>query len=368
MTTNKEKEFKHMADFQTIIRLAKKKKKGQKLIVCVSIGENGVDFYLGVFDVIKNYVINGVNEKAFSKDVLLCCEGIPLERFLADSSSFFESNDFLRCESALNSMKSVTDKGNESFASSENVLIEIFERDNIASSLFIGYFHLLFRIEKHISAGNLLPESSEKTKERFGKLYDLFSKEFDLVGRNLMSPKDVREAGLKPQKAHKADGKQIYFCDTFSQLYADYIDFLRSRKMFFKKCASCGKLFYAENYRTKYDPECAQRRIKQNHKKSEDKVRSDAMWSQCEKERNNYNNFKRRRWYRNTSAKLQKEYDDLFERFKRELKDKKKVFSRILEGESIYFPEDWFVKIHSERIALENKMSENKIAIGDFES
>lgn len=316
-------------------------------------------------------MINGVKDKEF-KDVLYY-EKVTIERFLTDSSSFVESNDFQRCVNALNSMKSVTDQGNKSFASSENMLFEIFERDNIASSLFVEFFRLQYRIEKHISAGGLLPlptDNPYERKERFNKLYDFFSREFELTGRSLMSPKDLREAGLKPQKARKAGSKQIYFCESFSQLYADYIDFLRRRNTFFKKCESCGKLFYAENYRTKYDPECAKKQIKQNHKKSEDKERADVMWSRCVKERNSYNNFKRRHWYKNASVKSQKEYDKLFDRFKRELKEKKRVFSRICEGESIYFSENWFINIHKEREALEDKIkktSKNKIAIGDFE-
>lgn len=340
------------------IGLIKKEKTPKKPTVCVVFSDNSVDFYFGEAETIKKYVLNDVKGKDFNENILLWYEKLPIEIFLRNSSSFIGNDEFLKCINALNSMKSVVNEGNDKFTSSENTLCTVFKKGNIASSLFIDYFYLWFRTEKHISVnGNIKPESSNKRNERFNELYKFFSKEFALLSRNLTSPKDIREAGLKPQKSQNTEKGRAYFCDSLSQLYADYIDFLRSEHIFFKKCAACGKIFLADNYRTKYDSDCAKKQIRQNHRKSDNQYKSDTTWLNCSKERNYYNNFKKRHWYLNSPIAYQKEYDKLFDEFKEELKKKKKIFKRIQNGEDIYFPiVEWLSDIKGRRENLEEEI------------
>lgn len=316
-------------------------KKGEKtvknLIICVAIKENFADFLFGEAETVENYVLRSVKHKDFNDKILLYYEKVPLKVFLEDSNSFVESGDFTSCFEAIKSMESIVNEGNDKLKIPGNTLRKVFKSNNIVSSLFIDYFYLHYRLEKHFSVNVTCGgwgENNDSRKERFDAIYKFFTKEMTLLGKNLISPKDVREAGLKPRQSQKTENGEIIFCETLSQLYADYIDYLRSKNMFYKKCAACGKMFYADNYRIQYDTECAKEQIKGNHRRSEKKYKSDTVWLICDKERNNYNNFRRRQYYKNAPVSDKKEYDELFAEFKQELKIKKKTFEEIKKGEN----------------------------------
>ncbi len=340
-------------------------KSSKKLIFCINFVGDSENFYFGEENAIKKYIFDGKKEKDFDRNILFF-EGITVGEFLIDSYDFVKNENFNKCVMALENMRSVADEGNDKSTSDIIALYDISQSPNIAAQLFSIYYFFTFRKEKYLSVNKngilALPENPAQRKERFDNLYDRFKREFAILGSNPISPKNIREKGLKPQKSYKSLNGYAYFCEDLPQLYANYIDYLRTQNMFLKECESCHQIFFASNYRTKYHPKCEEEKTKANKDKSFAKYHG-ALWGECERERQNFKNFIKSKDFKNSDDTEKEKYIRLFTRFKEELKLKKKELNKEIENndnlnnEELYKKrkkvDSWLKKIRDEREELE---------------
>lgn len=323
------------------------------LLLYIEFGENSECFYLGEEKAVRQIAENPDLLTKHKGSTLMLSEEQPLGSLLMDSYDFV-ANNLQSVTNIFRSMLHSIDGGNSEKASDYKMLEKLWQEGNTFQKLVINYLFCKFYQVKHLAANGtagIFAYTAERRREMYSELEQSMEQEFSLLEHNPTTLSKLKQ--LHYYK--RLDLSEKIFCPTHAEFYVQYISYLSDHSLFFRVCPRCGKPFFTNTSRRRYHNKCARLQDKDNKLRSQHELERDNFYKQCQEERYSYNNFRRGKAFERGNKKLQAEYLELFEKFKRELAKQKKKLQGDTAATSRTKVNTWLNKIIDERAELEKK-------------
>ena len=304
----------------------------KNLIFAIVFEKKSESCLLGEREIVRKVIENVELSGKDSKDLLIYQPDRAVGSFLMDSYAFIDSGAFLADSQRLldlvrgNNENTKYSVGKKDEVSTVNTLQERFHSDNLAEKIFLDYYYFMYCKERRDifnNQGLSLKKGELIRKERYERLVETLEDDFRIIGSNITSQKDLRELKIKDRSAATySTDRTVLLCENWQQMYAGYINYLASCKMFFKKCKNCHKLFYASNYRTQMDEKCIAASDRENKKRSFEKQLENNIEDDFEMNYRKLKNFMRSKKFENAPDDLKNEAFELH----REILSKRRAY------------------------------------------